>query len=97
MLVIENFLTLKLGEVWTEVANDLKSLGLQLMGADDNLITTLSMRLPNMAQYIQNSQIAILQEVHRKVARAVRLAEFERVKIAICAGNDPRAGHLFGA
>lgn len=64
MLLIESFLALKLGEVWCEIANDVKSLGIHLIGIDDNLITTLSMRLPNLAQYIQKAQIDLLEEKH---------------------------------
>lgn len=67
MLLIENFLALKLGEVWTEVGNDIKALGTQLLGIDENLITTLCMRLPNMALYIKNLQIKLLQTKNAKV------------------------------
>lgn len=66
LLLIEHFLPLKLGEVWCEIAESIKTLGTQLIGIDDNLITTLKMRLPVMAQHIQCSQIALLKEKYAK-------------------------------
>lgn len=67
MLVMENFFALKIGEVWTEVASDLKRMGLKLTGIDTNLLSILTLRLPRWALHIKKSQITLINKQRGKV------------------------------
>lgn len=79
MLLIENFLSLKLGEVWCEIAETIRSLGTQLVGFDDNLVTTLRMKLSVIAQHVQKAQIAVLEEKYAKEEDKER-STYEKLK-----------------
>lgn len=67
MLLMDNFFALKLGEVWVEIAADLKRMGLKLSGIDTNLLSILTLRLPRWALYIQKQQHTLIKKQIGKV------------------------------
>lgn len=58
----ENFLALKLGEVWSELAQDFENSGFKPIAIDGELISTMLQRFYKWTLHIKEAQIKLLKK-----------------------------------
>lgn len=73
MLLAENFLALKLGEVWTEMAQDFETTKFMPIAIDEQLILALTQRFCKWALYIQEAQLDLLHKEKQKAGTLLTL------------------------
>lgn len=66
MVLAENFLALKLGEVWTELAQDFETTGFRPIPIDGDLISTLTQRFYKWALHTKEAQVKLLKKDKQK-------------------------------
>ena len=65
---MENFLALKIGEVWSEIAQDLHNLGVQPLALDAEVLETLHTHQRNWSSCVQDAQLKTMSEAYNKVS-----------------------------
>ncbi|KAJ9600852.1 hypothetical protein L9F63_000964, partial [Diploptera punctata] len=64
--IVENFLALKIGEVWFEIAQDIQNLGVQPLALDAEVLETVLEHQRNWSLCIQDAQFRIMYAAYNK-------------------------------